>query len=121
VRLGQHGSPSGSAAFGGAAATINLVDDSFAVTVAAQGIQPSEVLSAEIHLGHRGETGPTIFGLSGQWQAVTPDVSALVIQGYFPPQYVPDLLAGGTYVQVNTFSFPQGAVRGQLIAPTAAT
>src|SRR5262249_16642231 len=108
---------SGSGASGGAASTINLGDGSFAVAVALQGVQPSEVTAAEIHAGRPGENGPLILTLPASWPAGTSDVSMISYQCTVPGQYFQDLMAGRTYVQVSTYNYPQGGVRGQLVAP----
>jgi hypothetical protein len=111
--------PSGSPAFGTAAAAIFLADNTFTISITVYGTVLVDVTGAKLRAGARGQTGPVILDLGPpeQWWDLEGQGIARVVDGVFPAAYVNDLLAGRTYVELNTISYPAGMIRGQLVAP----
>jgi hypothetical protein len=90
----------------------------FVISVSVVGIAREQLLAAMIHLGAPGQNGPPIFPLGPgmEWQVLEDGGIGRVVTGMiFPPEYVPALLEGNTYVALYTLEYPQGELRGQLV------
>jgi hypothetical protein len=110
--------PNPSPAFGSAAASIFLFDDSFDLALVARGILLPDLVAAHVCAGGPGVNGPVILDLGppAMWQDLGGEGLALIFEGVFPPPYVTELLAGRTYVEIDTLLYPGGEIRGQLVA-----
>ncbi len=110
--------PNPSLAFGSAAASIVLSDNSFDLALVVRGILPPNLLAARVCAGGPGVNGAVILDLGppAVWQDLGGEGIALIFEGVFPLGYVPELIAGRTYVQIDTLLYPSGEIRGQLVA-----
>ena len=84
-------------------------------------LPPQAVAGAEIGLGSPGQTGTPVLNLGsvGTWQPFGTTGSYIALHdASFPPEYMPMLLGGQTYLNVRSVEYPTGAVRGQIEAPT---
>jgi hypothetical protein len=109
-------SGSASSASGVSTAFFNISTNTLDLSIGASGIILSDLIDAQIHQGAPGQVGPTILDLGGQssWVASGAGI-AFSGQVDFPSQYVSDLLSGNTYIELDTLSFPNGDIRGQLV------
>lgn len=97
---------------------------SFELLLVVEGVQPGDILDARIHAGIPNAEGPAILSLGGGglWTDVHGWGAARIVSGgSFPMAYLPDLLSGTTYVQVDTLSQPTGEVRLQLVGAQSVT
>ncbi len=91
--------------------------NTFAVSVAVQGIVPQDLIAASLHVGAPGQVGPIIFALGPgmAWEPLEGGLLGRVVtDAVFPPEYVPALLEGNVYVAIYTLERPQGELRAQL-------
>jgi hypothetical protein len=65
-------------------------------------------LSARIHLGHAPSPGPALL------QLCSPCPRKIARTTFVPPQLLPRLLAGGTYISLATRKSPLGLAHGQI-------
>ncbi|MBI5863516.1 MAG: CHRD domain-containing protein [Planctomycetes bacterium] len=110
--------PTPSHALGATSLVYDAGTNTFVVSVSIFGIERNNLLHAAIFAGGPGEEGPMIIDLGppSQWTAYpNMGIGTVVNEAQFPPEYVPDLLAGRTYVVVRTMTYPSGEIRGQLI------
>lgn len=97
---------------------------SFELLLVVEGVQPADILDARIHAGIPSSEGPAIFSLGGgaSWTDLQGWGAARIVSGgSFPMAFMPDLLGGTTYVQVDTLSQPTGEVRLQLVGEQTVT
>lgn len=117
LRGSEENPPAHSQTVGAASLVFDAGTNTFVVSVAAFGIAHSDLLSAAIHVGNPGENGPEIFDLGppSQWDD-NPGmgIGRVVQEAPFPIANIPDLMAGRTYVNIKTATFPAGELRGQL-------
>jgi hypothetical protein len=109
--------PTGSEACGAACLGIDMSDGTFVVSVSAYGIHQTELLSGQICVGQPGSEGTPIveLGPGSEWQDLDGmGVGRVIGEVAFPPEWVPMLLGGQTYVVLRTQQHPTGAIRGQL-------
>jgi hypothetical protein len=107
-----------SEAFGSAAMNVYMAENTFVLSLVVHGIAPGDLLGSAIHLGGPGEVGPPILDLGPGMDWI--DLEGLGIARSamdlpFPPEYVPALLAGQTYFNLQTWSYPEGEIRGQIL------
>ncbi len=108
--------PTSSTAFGQAIMNYDDVSKLFNLAVYEVGLTKSEILSAKIYVGAPGTNGPAIYDMDGgaSWSGNGIAYTRFITGGLFPAANEADLLAGNTYIQINT---PGGTknIRGQLI------
>jgi hypothetical protein len=111
----QVASGSSSTASGVSTAIFNISTNSLDLSIGASGIMLLDLIDAQIHQGAPGQAGPTILDLGGpsNWVA---SGAGIAFSGpvSFPSQFVSDLSSGNTYIEIDTLSFPNGEIRGQL-------
>jgi len=103
-------------ASGTAEMTYNETTKTFELDVHVDGLDLEDLIAAHIHTGGIGVNGPIIvdLGPTSEW-TVGASIEREVVGGDFPEANESDLLAGDTYINVHTMSYPGGEVRGQLI------
>ncbi len=112
--------PNSSESFGAASLAIDMNDRTFVLSVTATGISASDLLTAQLHVGPPGAPGPAILDLGpgALWENLEGEGIGRVLgdQVQFPQEFVDALLAGETYIVLYTMQYPQGEIRGQLVA-----
>jgi len=91
----------------------------FALVIVAQNIEPADLLGAEIHIGAVGENGPGIYWLGSglEWENLNGDgLAKVVLEEPFPMEFYPAFVAEQMYISLYTMEYPEGALRGQLLA-----
>lgn len=109
----QESPANGSLAAGGGIATFDSVANTIDVSVFFVGLSAPATLS-HIHLGGPGVNGPVIVS----FVPYTPSATGGSIIGAglaFPVGNIPDLMAGNTYFNIHTSTYPGGEIRGQLM------
>ena len=88
----------------------------FSLNVDVTGITLDQLTGSHIYLGALGANGSAIYDLDGpsSWYSDTNGIHLRLTDLTFPTQYESDLLAGNTYINVNTAQYPAGEIRGQL-------
>lgn len=86
----------------------------FAVSIAQTTL--ADYQGGQIRRGAVGEIGEVILDLGGAslWTDLNGGGISRMLKTPFPTVFLSDLLTGNTYVQIDTLSFPNGAIRGQL-------
>lgn len=115
-------------ATGTAVVTINTVSREWSMDLQF-GTLVAPVTVAHIHRAPAGSNGPVIIGLDGMtlsggrptWDLIAPGITSLNTGGpvnapfLFPAAELANLLAGNTYVNIHSQTFPGGEIRGNLI------
>jgi CHRD domain len=59
-----------------------------------------------------------ILGTTANWSEPSPNFIAVTVSlpVTLPEEFEPDLLMGGTYLNIHTFDFPGGEIRGDIAA-----
>lgn len=111
--------PNTSTASGTANFTFDFTDNSFDLNVVIEGIALSDLTGSHIHVGAAGVAGPIIvdIGPVSSWEE-TSSISRNIQDMSFPSDFIDELLAGNTYINVHTSSYPDGEIRGQLVEAT---
>lgn len=112
--------PSGSAAFASTSLVVDGATLTCSIAVSVSGITMANLAGGAICIGAPGQVGPPIFDLGpiAQWQDMQGmGVSRMVNDVPFPAQYFSMLQQGMAYVNIQTHTFPQGEIRGQLTIP----
>jgi hypothetical protein len=91
-------------------------DGTFDLSLAALGINPSDVTAVDLDLGAPGSTGSVIENLGTSFLTAIPGggISG-EIQGILPTADITSVLEGDTYVNISTFANPTGEIRGQIL------
>src|SRR2546426_4710117 len=107
---------------GTATFTVNSTRTEIAFDLTVEGIDPANIMAAEIHVGAVGVPGPAIFTLSPT--TFTSPLSGVLTDVNLTPQAgvgvstfadaISMMLAGTTYVDVHTPANPNGEIRGQI-------
>ena len=108
-------------AIGGLA--VDMERQTFAVSIAVQGIAQQDLVAAAVHVGAPGQNGPVLFDLGPgpAWQDLEGlGLGRVAVELPFPMECAEAFKAGETYICLYTAEYPAGALRGQLLAlPTA--
>lgn len=117
LRGSEANPPAHSQTCGAASLIFDAGTNTFVISVSIYGIARSDLLSAAIHVGNPGANGPVIFDLGPTvWDDIPGLGTGTVVQeAPFPVSSIPDLLAGRTYVLIQTTAYPSGELRGQLV------
>jgi CHRD domain len=86
------------------------------LTIGIGGMPISNFTGAQLREGSIGQDGPVVMdlGSAGLWDDLDGQGIGRGLAQAFPTQYLSSLLAGNMYVQINSLSFPDGALRAQL-------
>ena len=86
------------------------------VSISLKGIEPQEIIAAEIRSGAPGFNGALIANLpSGMWTSADGQGSNFDMDPFvIPPTFYSQFLAGQNYLIIKTLQFPNGELRGQL-------
>jgi hypothetical protein len=86
------------------------------LTIGIGGMPISNFTGAQLREGAIGQNGPIVMdlGSTGLWDDLDGQGIGRGLAQAFPTQYVSSLLAGNMYLQINSLSFPDGALRAQL-------
>ncbi len=108
---------------GVAGLALDMERQTFAVSIAVQGIAQQDLVAAFVHVGGPGQNGPAIYDLGPgpAWQDMEGlGLGRVAVELPFPMEYAEAFKAGETYVCLYTTEYPAGALRGQLVSmPTA--
>jgi len=102
---------------GFASLTFNFSENTFDLNLSAKEYQIADLTGAHIHLGAIGAEGAILVDLGQQvpWvQQPANIIRKIITDMQFPQQYIDELLAGDTYINIHTNSNPDGEIRGQL-------
>ena len=109
----QESPANASLAAGGGVATFDPVANTINLSVYFVGLS-APATASHIHLGAPGVNGPVIVS----FVPYTPAATGGSIVGTalaFPVADIPDLLAGNTYFNIHSSTYPGGEIRGQLV------
>jgi hypothetical protein len=118
--------PTNTPAFGSALMIYNRDEEGkgFDLALAISGLTLDQVTTTEIHLGEPGVVGPAVFdlGAAADWVEIVSEdgtevlgLSLIIQNADFPDDFLEELFAGNTYVEIATQTFPFGEIRGQLV------
>ncbi len=105
-------------ASGTADLALNNATNRFDLTLKVQGIAQGNITGSQLHVGATGQEGNSFFdlGAGAQYTASGTGFQRVVNNGTFPTANLTSLKSGGTYVDVQSTSNADGAIRGQLTA-----
>jgi hypothetical protein len=125
------GMPGGTVALaaGTAALTANAAETEIQFEVAIEGIAPSQITQAHLHVAPPGVNGPPIIFLTGSPPFTLPLTGTLTEAGLLPntvgidnfADLIAAMEAGDVYVNVHTMDYPDGEIRGQVDAAVLLT
>ena len=99
--------PTASVFVGGGTVTLNAAETQITISLT-HNVPNANVTDGHIHLGAAGVNGAVIFPFTGLGQNPINQVSNI------SPAQVSILKSGGYYVNIHTFAFPSGEIRGQV-------
>lgn len=112
---GQESPANASLAAGGGIATFDPVANTIDLSVFFVGLT-TPITLAHIHDGAPGVNGPVIVSFVPYIPSPATTGGSIIGTGLsFPPAYISDLMAGNTYFNIHTSTYPGGEIRGQLM------
>lgn len=105
-----------STASGTARVVFNPSANIFSLDATVSGLLKQNITGSHIHVGSASQSGEVIVDLGTNWSTNSGKLQLSIANQSFPATQSAALLSGNTYFNIHTTQYPNGEIRGQLIA-----